>query len=49
MFILGINNNGSIKAKITQKVYIINSLKIKILVNIDIIRLKKINIIILTK
>ena len=49
MFILKINNNSLIKAKIIWKIYIINNLKAKILININIMRPEKINIIILTK
>ena len=49
MFIFKINNNSLIKVKITQEIHIINYLKTKILININIIKLKKINIIILTK
>ena len=49
IFILKINDNGLIKVKIMWKVYIINSLKAKILIDINIIKLKKIDIIILIK
>ena len=49
MFIFGVNDNGLIKVKIMWEVHVINNLKAKMLVSIDIIRFKKINIIILIK
>ena len=49
MFIFEVNDNDLIKTKIIWEIYIINSLKVKMLININIIRFKKINIIVLTK
>ena len=49
MFIFKINENNLIKAKITQETHIIDSLKAKMLININIMGSEKINIIILTK
>ena len=49
IFIFKVNNNNLIKIKIMWKIYIINGLKAKMLININIIKFKKINIIILIK
>ena len=46
IYLLDKRDNKDIRAKIIKEVYLINSLKAKILLNIDIIDFKKINIIV---
>ena len=45
LYLLGRRNNKKIRAKIIREVYLIDGLKIKILLGTNIINLKKINII----
>ena len=47
IYLLGKRNNKDIRAKITREAYLIDDLKIKILLSTDVINLEKINIIIL--
>ena len=45
MYLLGRYNDKEVRAKLTRKIYIVDNLKAKILLEIDIINLEKINII----